>query len=69
MVRLLPVLLSILIALTISAETSAQDRLSGEIFSTRSQVIPKNGMAATNHPLAGQIALDILKQGGSAVGF
>lgn len=33
----------------------------------RSEVIAKNGMAATSHPLATQIAIDILKQGGSAV--
>ena len=45
----------------------AQDRLSGETFSTRSEVIAKNGMAATNHPLASQIAVEILKNGGSAV--
>lgn len=49
------------------SEPVAQDRLSGELFATRSEVIAKNGMAATNHPLAGQIALDILKKGGSAV--
>jgi gamma-glutamyltranspeptidase / glutathione hydrolase len=46
---------------------NAQDRLSGELFGTRSEVIAKNGMAATNHPLASQIAVEILKQGGSAV--
>jgi gamma-glutamyltranspeptidase/glutathione hydrolase len=45
----------------------AQDRLSGKTFATRSEVIAKNGMAATNHPLATQIAIDILKKGGSAV--
>ena len=27
----------------------------------------RNGMAATAHPLASQIAIDILKQGGSAL--
>lgn len=34
---------------------------------TRSEVIAQRGMAATSHPLATQIAIDILKRGGSAV--
>ena len=34
---------------------------------SRSPVVAANGMAATAHPLATQIALDILKDGGSAV--
>ncbi|MCC5908673.1 MAG: gamma-glutamyltransferase [Balneolaceae bacterium] len=55
------------ILILFSADMQAQDRLSGELFETRSEVITKNGMAATNHPLASQIAVDILKQGGSAV--
>lgn len=44
-----------------------QDRLTGELFATRSEVIATNGMAATSHPLASQAAIDILKQGGSAI--
>ena len=34
---------------------------------SRSPVYGRNGMAATAHPLASQIAIDILKQGGSAL--
>jgi len=43
------------------------DRITGEMFATRSEVIGQNGMVATSHPLAAQIGIDILKQGGSAV--
>jgi len=44
-----------------------QDRVTGKNFATRSEVIAKNGMVATSHPLATQIGIDILKKGGSAV--
>lgn len=43
------------------------DRLQGAPFATRSPVYGTQGMAATAQPLATQIALDVLKKGGSAV--
>ena len=46
---------------------TAADRVSGKMFATRSEVLAQNGMVATSQPLATQIGLDILKQGGSAV--
>ena len=46
---------------------NAQDRVTGLPWATRSEVYAQHGMAATSQPLATQIALDILKQGGSAV--
>jgi gamma-glutamyltranspeptidase/glutathione hydrolase len=45
----------------------AQDRITGELFSTRSEVIAKNGMVATSHPIATQIGIDILQDGGNAI--
>jgi gamma-glutamyltranspeptidase/glutathione hydrolase len=45
----------------------AMDRTTGAPFASRSEVIAKTGMAATSQPLATQIALDILKEGGNAV--
>ena len=53
--------------LTAGVSIMAADRISDATFSTRSEVIASQGMAATSQPLATQIALDVLKQGGSAV--
>lgn len=49
------------------SRTGGGDRLVGKPFATRSPVLASHGMAATSHPLASRIAVDILQQGGSAV--
>jgi len=50
-----------------SVPSHGADRVTGKPFATRSEVIARHGMAATSQPLATQIALDILKQGGNAI--
>lgn len=44
-----------------------QDRVTGKLFATRSEVLAQQGMIATSHPIATQIGLDILKNGGNAI--
>ncbi len=58
--------LFLLLALT-GVQTMAADRIIGKPFATRSEVIAEHGMVATSQPLATQIGIEILKQGGSAV--
>ncbi|KAF1709061.1 gamma-glutamyltransferase [Pseudoxanthomonas sacheonensis] len=61
--------IAILLLLTLPTALSAHaaDRITGRDFATRSEVIAPHAMAATSHPLATQIALEVMKQGGSAV--
>jgi gamma-glutamyltranspeptidase/glutathione hydrolase len=60
-------ILSVIISVTVPLLIFSQDRITGRDFATRSEVIARNGMAATSQPLATQVALDILKKGGSAI--
>ncbi len=56
-----------LLLILFASPACAQDRLTGAPFTTRSEILARNGMAATSQPLATQAALDILKKGGSAM--
>jgi gamma-glutamyltranspeptidase/glutathione hydrolase len=50
-----------------TAAPGGGDRYTGAGFATRAPVLGQHGMAATAQPLATQIAVDILKKGGSAI--
>src|SRR6266850_1271511 len=45
----------------------SENRPTGKSFATRSEVLARHGMACTSQPLATQVAVEILKQGGTAV--
>lgn len=62
--RFLLALCSLLVGAT---SLSAQDRITGLGFATRSEVIARNCMAATSQPLATQVALDVMRGGGNAI--
>ena len=45
----------------------AQDRVTGHTFGSRSEVIAQKGMVCSSQPLASQVGLQILKDGGNAI--
>ncbi len=52
---------------SVSSAALAYDRITGKAFASRSEVIATQGLAATSQPLATQVAIGVLKQGGSAI--
>ncbi len=56
-----------LLASLVCGQAAAANRSEGRMFATRSVVCARHGMVASAHPLATQIGVDVLKQGGSAV--
>ncbi|WP_100657996.1 gamma-glutamyltransferase [Alteromonas flava] len=57
----------ILTLLSVFSPLHGYDRITGQPFASRSEVIATNAMAATSQPLATQVALDIMRQGGNAI--
>ncbi len=59
---------TVVLASAISLQIHANaDRVTGQTHATRSEVIAANGMVATSQPLATQIGLQVLKDGGNAI--
>jgi gamma-glutamyltranspeptidase/glutathione hydrolase len=61
------ILMSLLTLILGSSHSFAYDRITGEPFASRSEVIAQNAMVATSQPLATQVGLEILRQGGNAI--
>ncbi|WP_100642663.1 gamma-glutamyltransferase [Alteromonas facilis] len=55
------------LALSLINPLFAYDRITGEMFASRSEVLARNAMAATSQPLATQVALDVMERGGNAI--
>lgn len=65
--RVLPAVLALMLSVPVLFLFAGFDRITGETFASRSEVIAPKAMAATSQPLATQVALDIMREGGTAV--
>lgn len=55
------------LGLLVTLPSMAYDRITGHHFASRSEAMAPEAMAATSQPLATQVALEVMRQGGSAV--
>lgn len=56
-----------LLTAAVTMPVSAYDRITGHHFASRSEAMAPDAMAATSQPLATQVALDIMRDGGNAI--
>src|SRR5437773_3474401 len=63
-----PLSFALLAPLAVGLRLDAQiDRITGNNFATRSEVLARHGIVCTSVPAATEVGIDILKRGGSAV--
>ncbi|PYK51822.1 MAG: gamma-glutamyltransferase, partial [Verrucomicrobia bacterium] len=63
-----PLSCGLLVLLIVGLRLDAQiDRITGNNFATRSEVLARHGIVCTSVPAATEVGIDILKRGGSAV--
>ena len=61
------ILTVLVLSIFVSTAINGADRVTGEVFAMRSPVLATSAMAATSQPLATQVALDVMKNGGNAI--
>lgn len=61
------ILTVLVLSIFVSTATNGADRVTGEVFAMRSPVLATSAMVATSQPLATQVALDVMKNGGNAI--
>ena len=61
------ILTVLVLSIFVSTAINGADRVTGEVFAMRSPVLATSAMAATSQPLATQVALNVMKNGGNAI--